>query len=368
MRYTREDGCRAWLTYGQLTPENLRGVLAEFGSAEALYDRFCQDSGEFLRDRMPQRCIDQLRKQCGRTAMHEMMQTMHRLSIGIMHEEDICYPDDLRHIQEPPVFLFYRGDPDCLLGKCITVVGTRRASPEGIDATHRICRALSEAGVTIVSGFALGIDSAAHEGCLAGHSPTIAVLSTGIDVDYPIENTDLKERIVRKGGLLLSEYPPGMRSSKFVFQMRNRILSGLSKATLMMESRIRSGSMITVQHALDQGREVYAYPGIPGTAWAEGAHQLLREGASFFTSAQDILEDLNWADDLPMPTSQQKKELPPMSEDQRKVYTVLGRGEMSYDQLAAETALPAPTLSVALTMLQMMGLIKAMPGKTYQRN
>ena len=116
-----------------------------------------------------------------------------------------------------------------------------------------------------------------------------------------------------------------------------------------------------------QGKEVYAYPGIPGTEWAEGAHQLLREGANYFTSAKDILEDLGWDDDLPAAAKPEQPSLPPMTDEQRSVFTALNQGEMSFDQLAATLQMPAPTLSVALTMLQMMGLIKALPGKSYCR-
>ena len=135
----------------------------------------------------------------------------------------------------------------------------------------------------------------------------------------------------------------------------------------MMESRIQSGSMLTVHHALDQGKDVYAYPGIPGTEWAEGAHQLLREGAIFFTGAADILEDMGWESESSPTTAKQHKELPPMSDQQRCVYTLLSQGELSFDQLAAETNMAVPDLTVALTMLQMMGLVKAMPGKSYCR-
>lgn len=367
MRYTREDACRAWLTHGMIRADVLGDLLDEFGSAEAIYDRFVQSGGAALRGKVGDNSVTFLQENADRSRMHEMLLTMQRLDIGIISQEDDLYPDSLRNIQMPPALLFYRGDPECLMGKCVSAVGSRRASPQGIEVTKKICRELSQAGVTIVSGFAMGIDTAAHEGCLEGGSPTAAILSAGIDVDYPADNAALKERIVQTGGVLLSEYPPGCRSNRFVFQARNRIISGLGKALLMMESRIQSGSTVTVHHALDQGREVYAYPGIPGTEWAEGAHQLLREGANYFTSAQDILEDLGWEDDLPQPTVQQKKELPPMSDDQRRVFTLLSQGELSFDQLAEQSGMASPTLSVALTMLQMMGLVRAMPGKTYCR-
>lgn len=367
VRYTREDGCRAWLTYGLIRADALNELLEEYGCAEAIYDKFVMDGSTFLQKKVGEYGRTQLAEQAQRSRMHEMLRDMQRLNIGILAQGDALYPDSLRNIQSPPALLFYRGDLECLMGKCVAVVGSRKASPQGLEVTQKICRELSSAGVTIISGLAMGIDTAAHEGCLEGGGPTAAVLGSGIDVDYPVDNVELKERIVKGGGVLLSEYPPGSRANRHVFQARNRIISGLGKAVLMMESQIQSGTTLTVHHALDQGREVFAYPGIPGTEWAAGAHQLLREGANYFTSAQDILEDLGWDDALPSPSVQQKKELPPMSEEQRSVFALLSQGEMSFDQLAAETGIAAPALSVALTMLQMMGLVKAMPGKTFCR-
>lgn len=367
MRYTREDGCRAWLAYGMFRADALHELLQEFGSAEAIYDRFVKHGGDFLKKRAGEFGLEQLTEQASRCKMHAMLLTMQRLNMGILAYRDPGYPDSLRSMQSPPALLFYRGNLDCLMGKCVAVVGSRKASPQGIEVTRNICCDLSKAGVVIVSGLAMGIDAAAHRGCLEGGSPTAAVLGCGIDVDYPIENLDLKEEIVRKGGVLLSEYPPGCRANRFVFQVRNRIISGLGRVLLMMESRIQSGSMLTVHHALDQGKEVYAYPGIPGTEWAEGAHQLLREGANFFTGASDILEDMGWEEVLPQTAVHQTKELPPMSDEQRRVYTLLSQGELSFDQLAAATGFSVPSLTVALTMLQMMGLVKAMPGKSYCR-
>lgn len=368
MRYTREHGCRAWLTYGLLRADTLSSLLDEFGCAEAIYDQFLKQGSRIFGKKLGSEAVGRLKAQADPDQMHQMMLTMQNLQTGILGMDDKQYPDSLRNIPSPPALLFYRGDPDCLMGKCITVVGARHASPRGTDITREICRDLSAAGVTIVSGLAIGIDAAAHEGCIEGGSPTAAVLATGMDVDYPSPNVELKESIVSNGGILLSEYPFGMRGSKYVFQVRNRIMSGLGRAMLMMESRIRSGSFLTVHHALDQGRDVYAYPGIPGTEWAEGAHQLLREGASYFTSAKDILEDLDWDSSSTMSFStsrHQAESLPPLSDDQRAIYALLSKGECSFDELAETSGISAPSLSIALTMLQMMGLIKALPGKCY---
>lgn len=368
MRYTREDGCRAWLTYSMLPADTLNEILDEYSSAEAVYDTFLETNGSVLKKYANDYALAQLKEHAQRNQMHDMMLTMQRLNIGILAMNDVRYPDSLRNIQSPPALLFYRGEPDCLLGKCVAVVGSRKASPQGFDVTKRICRELSEAGVTIISGFAIGIDTAAHEGCLQGGSPTAAVLGCGLDVDYPAENANLRERLLKGGGVLLSEYPLGSHANRHVFQARNRIISGLGRALLMMESRIQSGSMLTVHHALDQGKEVYAYPGIPGTEWAEGAHQLLREGANYFTSANDVLEDLGWDGDAkPLATASPTNALPPMSDDQRKIYKLLSQEELSFDQLAEKSSMDTPALSVALTMLQMMGLVRALPGKCYAK-
>ncbi|MBQ8313637.1 MAG: DNA-processing protein DprA [Clostridia bacterium] len=365
MRYTREDGCRAWLTYAQVHSDVVQKIMQDFGSAEAVYDRFLRDKGKCLKPYMALAQIEFLREQATPEAMHQMMLAMQREQMGIIGMDDAHYPDMLRSIADPPALLFYRGDLDCLMGKCIAIVGTRKAAPNTIDATFKIACELSQAGVTIISGLAMGIDTAAHLGCLEGGSPTVALMGCGLDIDYPVSNHDLKERIVANGGLLLSEYPPGCPAMPWHFPVRNRIISGLSKAVVMMEALVRSGSMTTVNHALDQGREVYAYPGNIGSEWAEGAHQLLRDGASYFASAQDILEDMHWDDVPPAPSTQQKAALPPLSDAQRKIFALLNQREMSYDELADATGFDAPTLSGELTMLSILGLVKSLPGKTF---
>ncbi len=367
MRYKREDGCRAWLTHGELPPETLREILREYGSCEALYERFVATKGSCLQGKVTSLQLEWLRRYAQPDEMHRMMQTMKDHDMGILSEEDFGFPDTLRDIPDAPVFLFYIGNPDVLMGRCLTMVGARKASPAGSDATRTVARELSLQGVTIISGLAMGIDTQAHEGCLEGESPTVGVMACGLDIDYPVENAALKKEIIQRGGLLLSEYPPGTPALPFRFPVRNRILAGLSRAVIMMECQIKSGSMTTVTHALNQGKDVYAYPGIPGTPWAEGAHQLLREGASFFAKAEDILEDLSWLDDKPMLKQQAAEALPSLTPDQRRIMTILTQGEQSFDQLCAASGLDTSTLSASLTMLQIMGLIKSLPGKSYIR-
>lgn len=364
MRYTREDGCRAWLTYGFLSYQSLRGVMEEFGCAEEIYDRFMQEGSDFLREWTDEEQLSLLRQRSPRGCMHEMMQRMQRAGMGIVYLEDAAYPEELRHLSDPPVFLYYQGDLECACGRCITMIGSRNASIKALEAAEDMARQFGECGVTVVSGMALGIDSAAHTGCISAGAPSIGVLGCGLDVDYPSENKELKRKLLCGGGLLLSEYGPGITSRGWHFPVRNRIMAGLSRATVMVECRIRSGSMSTVHHALDQGRDVFAWPGIPGTEWAEGAHQLIREGARYATCAADILEDLDWLENRP-PTKAQKAALPPLSEEQKNVYACLKRGSQSMDELALATSLDSASLSSALTMLQLLGLVRAEPGKIY---
>lgn len=364
MRYTRENGCRAWLAYGHLPPKSMTELLRKYGSCENIYDSFLKKGSSMLKPYVSPAKIELLVSQSKPVAMHAMMLAMQELDMGIMTPEDEGYPESLRSIAKPPMTLFYRGDPGALTGQCVTVVGSRRASRASLSATREIAKTLSEHGVRIVSGMAMGIDSAAIQGGISGGSPVVGVMGCGLDVNYPAANGALREQVIASGGVLLSEYPPGTPPLPWHFPIRNRIMSGLSRIVLMMEGRVRSGSMTTVDHALNQGREVYAYPGETGTPWAEGAHMLLREGANYFTSAQDILEDMGLA--LEKPPESTPKPLPAMTPDQQKVYRLLQEGELSYDQLAASSGLNASSLSSALTMLQITGLVQSLPGKVYK--
>lgn len=367
MQYTREDGCIAWLASGRLSYDCFSHLLEEFGSAQDVYDALQEEGADALRDFIPSARLERLMSSAGKKAMHQLLVTMQKHNIGILQQDDTHYPALLRHINDPPIALFYQGNPDCLDGRCITMVGSRKASPAGVQATFKIAKDLSEAGVTVVSGMAIGIDTAAHQGCLEGGSPTAAVLACGLDIDYPSENAGLKQRLLEKGGVLFSEYPPGTPALGRHFPVRNRILSGVSKAVIMMECSPHSGSMHTVQHALDQGRDIYAYPGRIDTTWAKGAHQLLREGANYFTCADDILADMNWVGETRAKQEAVKKDLPPLTETQRKVLQALAVEEKSYDQLVAEIGITPTELSGALTMLHLRGSIRPLPGKMYTK-
>ena len=367
MGYSREEACLAWLASGLMRADTAAQMLAEEGGAEAIYDRFTATGGQSLSDRISPSSIRLLLDRSDRESMHRMLLVMRSCRMHVLTQEDLRYPDALRNIPQPPAILFYRGELDCLMGRCVTIIGSRSASPQTLIATEQIAEELSRNRVCVISGLAYGIDSAAHRGSLLGGTPGCAVMGCGLDVNYPEGNEELRNELLDAGGLLLSEYPPGMHAAKWTFPVRNRVMSGLASAVVLMEARLRSGSMSTVQHALDQGKEVYAYPGNIGTEWAEASHQLLREGANYFTTARDILEDMGWEEERAPLTKTEKAALPELTPEQRRILGALASGERSFDELAAATSLPTAQLSVGLTILQMAGLVRALPGKIYTK-
>lgn len=364
MLYEREEGCQAWLAYARCRPQAILDLLAEMGSAEAVYDLTLRDRGSKLREHLTPKQTERLLEAAKPDAMHRMMVAMRDHRIRILSQDDFLYSDCLRSIPDAPVFLFYQGDASCMEGKSLTVVGARMASPKAIAHCEQICRNLSESGITIVSGLAPGIDTAAHRGSMMGPTPGIGVMACGLDIDYPVVSHQLKRDLLNQGGLILSEVPPGVRVYPGAFPQRNRIVSGLGRGVVLMEAKIKSGSMNTVQHALDQGRDVFAWPGEPGSDWSEGTHQLIREGARYFVTAADLLEDMGWDGQTPL-SADQKTALPALSPEMHKILTILHQGEKGMDELAAESGLDASILAGTLTMLQMYGCIRALPGKTY---
>ena len=204
---------------------------------------------------------------------------------------DVEFPALLAEISNPPECLWTRGDRTLFARKAIAVVGARDASREGVEIAYQIASDLARAGIVVVSGLARGIDSAAHAGALDGGGTTIAVLGTGIDRVYPAENKDLHERIAAHG-LLVTEFQPGAHAELFHFPQRNRIISGLSKAVVVVEARERSGSLITARLAGDQSRDVMVVPGPTRSGQNRGGHALLRDGAKLVESAVDILQEL----------------------------------------------------------------------------
>lgn len=287
---------------------------------------------------------------------------------------DAAYPPALLATEDPPLLLYLLGAPQFVCGRpfapprCLAMVGSRNPTAQGADHARQFARALRAAGLTIVSGLALGIDAAAHEGALQGPPDpatpaTIAVVGTGLDRVYPRANKELAHRIARHG-LLVSEYPLGTPPLAANFPKRNRIISGLSQGTLVVEAALASGSLITARLAAEQGREVFAIPGSIHAPQSRGCHALLRQGAKLVETAQDVLEELR------LPAAGQAPESdapPPAAPAHQEVLDALGFDPLGLDALVARTGLPAATLQVRLLELELEGQVARLPGGMFQR-
>jgi DNA processing protein len=282
---------------------------------------------------------------------------------------DDGYPALLREISDPPPFLYARGNLPTTR-RSISIVGSRNATDYGLRMTRRLCRDFADLGWSVVSGMALGIDTAAHEGALAGGGRTVAVLGSGLDQIYPRENIPLSRRISETGAVI-SELPLQADPDPHHFPARNRIISGMSLGTLVVEAAKRSGSLITARLAAEQNREVFAVPGSVQSFKSSGTHQLIKQGAKLVEQIRDILEELvpMLQDPAPLPAAagDEPKPLPDLPPEELRVATALGAYPIHIDDLSRQLELPAHTISSILLSLELKGVVCQMPGKYFSR-
>jgi DNA processing protein len=274
---------------------------------------------------------------------------------------DAAYPPLLKQIADPPVLLHAQGNPALLRREAVGIVGSRNATLQGVANAGRFARALSEAGFTIVSGLALGIDKAAHEGGLAGAGSTVAVVGTGIDVVYPASNAQLAARI-GEAGCLLSEFTLGASVRKQYFPIRNRLISGLSRGVLVVEAAERSGSLITARLAGEQGRDVFAIPGSIHSALAKGCHKLIRDGARLVETAYDILESFGVEH-----ARSEEAMLEELTQAADVLLTALTYDPVPADELASRLKLDPADTQASLLALELAGVVERLPGGAFQR-
>jgi DNA processing protein len=278
---------------------------------------------------------------------------------------DDSYPRLLREIHDPPLVLHYRGDLSLLATPSVAIVGSRIATVYAINAAAHLARKLAPAGLTIVSGLARGVDSAAHDAALDSGGTTIAVLGTGIDVVYPRSNKRLFQRIADKG-LIVTEFAPGAPPLPEHFPIRNRIISGLTLGTVIVEATCRSGSLITARMAAEQNREVFAIPGSIFSAGSEGTHRLVQYGAKLVHDEEDIFNEL--PRDLQSQLKRAPADDPEPDSPLREVLAALSRDEASHiDHLATRLGRTSSTVAESLLQLELGGWIRAMPGARYVR-
>ena len=281
------------------------------------------------------------------------------MKTGTITLEDKDYPSLLKEIPDPPKILYYKGSPELLKKEAVAIVGTRRPTEYGKDVALRLGRMLAESDVVTVSGMAQGIDSCVHKGTLMEEGSTIAVLGNGLDICYPKANHGLMKEIADKG-LILTEYPMGMRGTRYTFPLRNRIISGLSKACVIVDAGLSSGSLITAERAIEQGREVYAVPGNINSMYSIGTNKLIQDGARILAVPEDLLSDLGIANPLKERSGNNLSEF-----EKRVLKSIFEKSETTVYDLASELGVTTGEMNLTVTLLEMGGFIRTAMGKIY---
>lgn len=385
----KPDELGAWLRL-VLTPgvgtESARRLLAAFGQPTALFAQ-TETALSQLVSAQQARALLQMPEGCDELLQNTLnwlhAQATAGVARGIVTLGDADYPAPLMQIPDPPLMLYALGQTEHMQRlqpeQALAMVGSRNPTPQGADHARAFARSLAASGLTVVSGMALGVDGAAHEGALsgaaAGQVATIAVVGTGLDRVYPRQHRDLAHRIAQHG-LILSEYPLGTPPLAANFPRRNRLISGLSQATLVVEAALPSGSLITAKQALEQGRDVMAIPGSIHSAQSKGCHALIKQGAKLVESAQDVLEELR----LPAALAQtsldldasdaadsEQAEASSADLDERALLRALGHDPVGLDALQARCGWPTAQLQAQLLELELMGQVSRLPGGLFQR-
>lgn len=347
----------AWTTLPILTRPKLRALLGLELAGERV--RSLDSASLASTIGIPTEVANEIRRLCDPDVASRHAASRADSALTIV---DPDYPERLRATADPPLVLYLQGDVSLLEMTAVAVVGSRKASPYGVNVAELLARQLAERGVAVVSGLAWGIDAAAHRSALETGS-TIAVLGTGLDVAYPRSNRQLQERIGEKG-LVLSEFPPGTGPQPHHFPVRNRIIAGLSSAVVIVEATDRSGSLITARLAAEEGREVMAVPGSIFSEGSDGAHRLIQDGAKLVRSVRDILDELPGFDHAEPSSS------PPPLPDDPEMSRVLGAippDDALHPDFLAEHATSAGRLCEILLDLELGGWIRKVKGGAYVR-
>jgi DNA processing protein len=369
----------AWLRL-TLSPgvgnETARRLLTAFGSPQAIFDQ----SAALLRQAgSSDKLVKALKTEPPELAAL-LQTTSDWLALGadrcVATLGDAAYPAPLLNIEDPPLMLYMLGAQVKraqaaieIIANSLAIVGSRNPTPQGESNARQFAKAFAEADICVVSGLALGVDGAAHDGALLGGGQTIAVVGTGLDRVYPKKHLALAHRIVQQG-MIISEFPLGTPPLMANFPRRNRIISGLTRGTLVVEAALKSGSLITARLAAEQGKEVFAIPGSIHSPQSRGCHALIKQGAKLVELAQDVLEELKvlpagWNESPGSSESRGDSDVEPPPED--PLLAALGFDAVSLDELQARTGLDTPRLQAQLLELELEGRLARLPGGHFQR-
>jgi DNA processing protein len=348
----------------------IRRLVDQFGSPDAVLN--ASPSALNTAGWLSPRIRDAILAGPDRHSLERGMDTLTRINAWALTYRDMQYPRLLCQIPDPPAVLYGLGDPSRFAGRSIAVVGSRKASPYGIRAARDLSAGLAEKGITVVSGMAPGIDTAAHEAALKAGGVTIAVKGCGIDIPYPRHDNSFIERMVSSGAII-TEFPPGVTPEPRNFPIRNRIISGLCLGVVIIEAGVKSGSLITAACALEQGREVMAIPGSIYSNGSMGSHWLIKQGARLVENASDVLEGLDGpcifkgaSVDSDMAERYERPDIP-LGPEERLLFDRLGAYPVHIDELTNLSGLPVAQVSAILIQMELKEIVQALPGQMYQR-
>lgn len=339
----------------------LRRLLNHFGTAERAWSA---DLASLITGGIEENVANKIIFERDKLDLELLWEKILIEKIGLITIFDVDYPKLLKEIYNPPILLYLRGAFEPRDEFAVAVVGTRKVTSYGAQVAGDIARPLAKNGVTIISGLALGVDTLAHEAALDVGGRTIAVIGSGLDWRsiYPIENRFLAERIVDAGGMIISEFPLGMPPLKQNFPLRNRIISGLSLGTVVIEAGESSGALLTANIALEQNREVFAVPGSIYNRNAVGPNELIKKGAKLVSGAPDILESLN----LNMAASfVEAQKISADSPEEEKILQFISKEPIHVDDLVRQTGLASPAVNATLVLMEMKGKVKNLGGQMY---
>ena len=333
-------------------------LLEFFGSAEIAW---LAPQSAWSSAGIPQRVVNNFSLVKQQVDLERVLEKITAANVRVIIWLDNDYPRRLKEIDQSPPVLFIRGTINVEDDWAVAVVGTRRVTPYGRQVADEIGRFLAQNGVTVVSGLARGVDAIAHQAALQAGGRTYAVLGSGVDVIYPPEHRKLAAEIIRQGALI-SDYPVGTQPDGINFPPRNRIISGLSLATVVVEAGEKSGALITAEFAVDQGRDVFAVPGSILAAQSQGTNRLIEQGARPLLKMSEILETLKLEQ---IPEKQQTRKLNPMSMEEQRLLEQLSSEPVHIDQLCELTGLPITNVSATLTMMELKGFVTQVGGMNY---
>ncbi len=355
------EDIRYWVGFNKVPgigAARLRALLDYFGDLEVAWRAPTHDLQQAGLDR---RSLASLLRVRDALDLDAEMERLQQAGVQVMTWDDAGYPPNLRQAYNAPPVLYLRGSLETRDEWAVAVVGTRRASVYGKEAARMVCTGLTQAGVTVVSGMALGIDTVAHRACLDAGGRTIAVLGCGVDVVYPPRNARLADEIVERGALV-SEYALGTQPEARNFPPRNRIISGLTLGTVVIEGDMGSGALITAGFALEQGREVFAVPGNIFARASRGTNHLIQQGAKMVTQVGDVLEELN----LTMVSEQaQARTVIPENKTEAVLLERLSAEPVHVDALGRAVDLPIAQVTSTLALMELKGMVRQVGGMSY---